>query len=198
MAYRQIRVCNLYPTQEDSFLLVIEEIKSHQKFGIFTLKNEAMHILSFMYEKYPPRPSLYEVFSNLLKETNVQIMEIRITQYKQSVYHAELFCKDANNTEKRIDIKATDAIALAYLNKKPLYADEQVIQDCSLLYAPMIEKMEKKLSGDGQSSKANQNIFSISKVDLYERQLEHAIECENYELAAEIKKKLDQAKKNKA
>ncbi|MBR0501889.1 MAG: bifunctional nuclease family protein [Paludibacteraceae bacterium] len=195
MAYRQIRVCNLYPTQEGSFLLVIEEIKSHQKFGIFTLKNEAMHILSFMYEKYPPRPSLYEVFSKYLSETNVQIAEIRITQYKQSVYHAELVCKDSSNTEKTFDIKATDAIAIAYLNKKPLYADEQVIQNCSIIYTPIIEKMEKRLTNDKSSGKGT---FSISKEDLYEEQLKHAIESENYELAAELKKKLEAIRKNKA
>ena len=195
MAYRQIRVCNLYSTQEDSFLLVIEEIKSHQKFGIFTLKNEAMHILSFMYEKRPPRPSLYEVFSKYLTETNVQIAEIRITQYKQSVYHAELVCKDSSNTEKTFDIKATDAIAIAYLNKKPLYAEEQVIQECSVIYAPIIQKMEKRLSNENM---ANKSSFIISKVNIYEEQLKHAIESENYELAAELKKKIEEIKKNKA
>ncbi|MCQ2209536.1 MAG: bifunctional nuclease family protein [Paludibacteraceae bacterium] len=191
MAYKQIRVYNIYPTEEDSYLLAIEEIESHQKFGILTLKNEAMYILSFIFEKYPPRPSLYEVFSNYLKENNVIISEIHITQYKQNIYYAELICKE-NDTIKKIDIKASDAIALAYLNKTSLYAEEQVILECCQRYQRILKKFEEKYSKNIFEQQNESCAFGISKIDLYKQKLKQAIDTENYELAAKLKKEIDQ------
>lgn len=185
MANIQIKINNLYPTEEGSYLLVMEDIDSGKKFGILTMKNEAMYITSFSFGKRPPRPSLYELFSDFLVEENYILQEVVLTQYKNNIYYAALICKNCKtNDEKYIDIKATDAIALAYLNNIAIFAEEKVIIECSELYKRMIDKMEDKYKK--QSSSINHTMLQH-----YQSQLQHAIETENYELAAEIKKKLD-------
>lgn len=185
MAHVQIKVNNLYPTEEGSYLLIMESVDSGKKFGILTMKNEAMYITSFSFGKRPPRPSLYELYSNFLVEENYKLQKVVLTQYKNNIYYAALICINWNtNEEKYIDIKATDAIALACLNNIAIFAEEEVILKCSELYKHIIEKMEEKYIK--QSSSINHTMLQH-----YQTQLQHAIETENYELAAEIKKKLD-------
>lgn len=201
MEKRQIRMLNIFPTAEGSYFLVLEDIASLDKFGIITFQTEASYILSFYFEKKSPRPTLYEVFSNYLMQTNAHLQEVVLTEYRNNIYHAKLVCRQESGDKLSFDMRATDAIALACLNKKPIYAMEKVVQECSVKYGAIIDRLIEKSQGiqslaqakrEQTSSATTTNTHTKSQPALsYEEQLEQAIRNEDYELAARLKKAND-------
>ena len=187
MEKRQIRLFNIYPTAEGSYFVVLEEIDSRRKFGILTFQSEATYILSFFFSKKSPRPTIYEVFSNFLVHSEVLFSEAVLTQFEKNVYHAKLVCHLTSGEESTFDIRATDAIAMALLNHKPLYAAEEVITECSMKYGAIIDRLIEK----SQGPKSLTEVMNASTLSSYEEQLKRAIEREDYELAARLKKEHD-------
>lgn len=189
----QVRVLSMITVDasKDSFLIVLSDLEEKKKFGITTGKHEVAHIAAYLFGKRLPTPSIYEVFADFLKRQEYKVKEVSIISLDESIYKAKLFFNRKENTEtESIDVKATDGIALAILSNAPIYATQEVMYKGS--------EMTKSLI-DSTLSVANKQLISIDsnklRIALMEKDLQEAIQNENYEKANQIKIEIEEEKK---
>ncbi len=176
---------------KDSFLIVLSDLEEKEKFGITTGKHEVAHIAAYLFGKRLPTPSIYEVFADFLKQQEYKVKEVNIISLDENIYKAKLFFnKEENSETESIDVKATEGIALAILSNAPIYATQEVMYKGS--------EMTKSLI-DSTLSVANKQLISIDsnklRIALMEKDLQEAIQNENYEKANQIKIEIEEEKK---
>ncbi len=189
----QVRVLSMITVDasKDSFLIVLSDLEEKEKFGITTGKHEVAHIAAYLFGKRLPTPSIYEVFADFLKQQEYKVKEVNIISLDENIYKAKLFFnKEENSETESIDVKATEGIALAILSNAPIYATQEVMYKGS--------EMTKSLI-DSTLSVANKQLISIDsnklRIALMEKDLQEAIQNENYEKANQIKIEIEEEKK---
>jgi len=79
-----------------------------------------------------PRPMTHDLMKNVLEETGVLLERIVITELKEGTFFAVMQMK-RNGTAYEISSRPSDAIALAVRWDAPIFADEQVLSEASIL-----------------------------------------------------------------
>ncbi len=189
----QVRVLSMLTVNasKDNFLIILSDLDEKEKFGITTGKHEVAHIAAYLFGKRLPTPSLYEVFADFLKQQEYKVKEVCISELNDDIYKAKMLYsrKDCTETES-LDIKATDGIALAILTDAPLYATKEVMYKGG--------EMTKNLV-DSTPSVANKQLIPIDsdelKIAFMNKDLQEAIQNEDYEKANQIKKRIEEEKK---
>ncbi len=120
---------------------------------------EASSILLELEHITPPRPMTHDLFINLIKQNNINIKKIVITELKNNTYFAKIQYK-AGLKNKEMDARPSDAISIALRTKAPVYVNKKVIENTIQLnfaskhqnlkeyYKQVLEKLDKKDLGD--------------------------------------------------
>lgn len=186
MEKKQVKISNIYPIDDGNYAIILSDIDDKYSFLITTVKTTVAYIVMYQLKKIPPRPSIYDVFLSFLSTENYILKEICITNKTNSIFQAEISYSIQqnpdgldNSIQKRIPLKATDAIILALASSQPLYAPLDLIKSCHEDSQSTILLFNKKFNSE-------HTIKSI-----LEKQLKEAINCEDYERAAILKKRID-------
>lgn len=87
-----------------------------------------------------PRPMTHDLMKNVLEETGVLVERIVITDLKEGTFFAVIQMK-RNGTSYEVSSRPSDAIALAVRWEAPIFADEDVLSEASILI-PSDEEQE--------------------------------------------------------
>ncbi|MEX0833832.1 MAG: bifunctional nuclease family protein [Actinomycetota bacterium] len=87
-----------------------------------------------------PRPMTHDLMKNVLEETGVLVERIVITDLKEGTFFAVIQMK-RNGTSYEVSSRPSDAIALAVRWEAPIFADEEVLSEASILI-PSDEEQE--------------------------------------------------------
>jgi bifunctional DNase/RNase len=68
----------------------------------------------------PPRPMTHDVFAEVIADLGGQLRRVEITDLTDNTFHARLMV-DQVGTEHTIDIRPSDAVALAVRTETPIY-----------------------------------------------------------------------------
>jgi uncharacterized protein len=68
----------------------------------------------------PPRPMTHDVFAEVIADLGGQLRRVEITDLTDNTFHARLMVDQAG-TEHTIDIRPSDAVALAVRTETPIY-----------------------------------------------------------------------------
>ncbi len=79
-----------------------------------------------------PRPMTHDLMKNVLEEIGVQVERIVITELKEGTFYAILEMAQ-NGTRYEISSRPSDAIALAVRLNVPIYANEEVLSEASIV-----------------------------------------------------------------
>ena len=133
-----------------------------------------------------PRPLTHDLFINLLKRVGMNLRQIEIHSLINDTFHARLVLegKEISGTKEIIiDSRPSDALALAVRKKCPIYISAELVKKTGIPLDYFMEETEKaadSIQNDEEISPAHQHPDLI-------RQLNQAIEAEEYERAAEIR-----------
>ena len=108
----------------------------------------------------------------------------------KGIFYSYLVFKDKQKN-KKIDARTSDAVAISIRFEVPIYTNEDVLNETSLIEQKNIQTKKKKIV----SKKETKNNIENSDIKELQKKLEDAIEQEKYELAAEIRDLIN--KKNK-
>ena len=176
----ELKVINLVPASGPQFVVILREETNNRHLPIIIGLPEAQAI-AMEIEKVPhTRPMTHDLFVNTLSAFGIDLVEIVITKFDQDgIFHSELVCQQAGtNTKIRIDSRTSDAIALALRFKCKIYTYETVLAKASFTIDEILD----------QSTEIK------NKIKVLEAKLQNAIETENYELAAVLKKEIKELK----
>lgn len=183
-------------SQSGSYVVVLSEKKGKRKLPIVIKPSDAQQIALKIEGVKSPRPLTHDLFKSLTDSYQIDIQEVYIYAILEGIFYTKLITSNGIE-ESEIDCTAGDGIALSIVFGCPLFASKEVL-DLSGVY----------INDDGTSM----NSSDVEDIDDYEEEveetpkrvvsiedLEHMIEDairnEEYEIAAEIRDRIEKLKK---
>ena len=125
-------------------------------------------MISLALEKIKPiRPLPHDLIKNILDSLSMIVTRVVISNIKENTYFAIIKLR-LDHTEKEIDARPSDAIALALRTNAPIYVTEEVLDKASIEKIGLEDEKGMKLT------------------ELREK-MQKAVEVENYEEAAKLR-----------
>ncbi len=116
--------------QNNPLVLLCDE--EHRTFvPIWIGPAEAMAIQWELDSQQPPRPMTHDLISNILREMEVRLVKVTVTDFQKQVYYATLHLESLNRLHEQIqeiDARPSDAIALALRAQCQIWVSDQVIE----------------------------------------------------------------------
>ncbi len=161
----------------NSYAVILKEVGGNRTLPIIIGAFEAQAIALEVEGATPARPMTHDLIKILIYETNINLTEIVLSDFKDGIFYSRLIFED---DEIEIDCRPSDAIAIALRCSAPIYVNEDILEETGMMFEietenekfePILEKMS----------------LSKTKLEVLNKRLKKAVENENYEVAAKIR-----------
>lgn len=177
-------------TQSGAYALILEDTAGKRRLPIIIGNFEAQSIAIELEKMKPGRPLTHDVFFTVANTFDIQLQEVVIYNLVEGVFYAKLILDNGMKHEE-IDARSSDAIALAVRFKCPIYASDFVVNQAGVSVEEEERDEGSSVPAPPQSGKDSLKKLSTQEI---QKQIDKAIEEENYELASKLKKELDDRK----
>lgn len=172
-------------SQNGAYAIILGEEEGNRRLPIIIGSFEAQAIAIEIEKIKTPRPLTHDLFKSFATAFRIGIKEVIINKFSEGVFFAVLVCSDGH-TEREVDSRTSDAIALALRFNCPIYTYEQI-----MIAAGMIMDEETSEPSDEDKKVEPQEApgddlteFTVTELkDL----LKKAVEGEEYEKASRIR-----------
>ena len=113
-------------------IVLLKEDEGERYLPIWIGAAEAAAIAFALQGVVTPRPMTHDLMKNLLDEVGAEVQRIEITELREGTYYANINMR-MNGNAYEISARPSDAIALAVRVEAPIFADEEVLTDASIL-----------------------------------------------------------------
>jgi bifunctional DNase/RNase len=139
----------------------------------------------------PPRPMTHDTWQNMLDELGTQIEKVLIHRLVNGVFYASIYARNEHGAQLIFDSRPSDAVALAVRVDCPIYVLASILEQ-----AGITEKEERVADGveEDIAEESTPSETEADSITLLEKQLEEAVENEDYELAARLRDRIDKLK----
>lgn len=173
------------------YALILQQEGTNRRIPIIIGFPEAQAIECKLQEIKTPRPLTHDITMSALGEFGIKLEYVLIKRLPNGVFAADLHLSDGV-TEKIIDARSSDAVALALRANAPIYTTEDVIKEASF------DPSERRRATLGPVSKNHPEIKKIKPsgyetmtLDQLSQAMEKAAQDEDYEEAARIKAEIN-------
>ena len=172
-----------------AYALVLGEVKGKRKLPIVIGGAEAQSIAIELENMRPSRPLTHDLMKNTLSTFGMEVTEVLIHKMVEGIFYAQLIVTDGIR-EEQIDSRSSDAVAVAVRFGCPIRCSQKVMDDAGV----DLDGSESELQGEVSESPVKKGTAPKKEESLenLQRQLSEAIATENYELASELKKRIDE------
>ena len=170
-----------------AYALVLGEVKGKRKLPIVIGGAEAQSIAIELENMRPSRPLTHDLMKNTLTAFGMEATEVLIHKMMEGIFYAQLTVTDGIR-EEQIDARSSDAVAMAVRFGCPIRCSQQVMDEAGV----HLEGSESATQGEEIDSSTKPKSSKKESLKDLQRQLDQAIATENYELASEIKKRIDE------
>jgi uncharacterized protein len=164
-------------TTSNRFVVILKDDVNRRWLPIVVGPAEAQAIALQLENVKPPRPMTHDLMKNLLETIDTGIAKVVVNALKDNTYYATIDLRK-NGSQKQVDARPSDAIALALRMSAPIFVHEDV-----MLKAGITE-------GQGETP----SITHEDRIQLLSIQLQQAIEEERYEDAATLRDEINRLK----
>ena len=119
----------------NSPIVLLREADGERFLPIWIGQSEAQAIAIGQQGLATPRPMTHDLLKNILDEMAVQVTSITITELRDGVFHAVIGLQ-RNGSAYEISSRPSDAIALAVRLGCKIFANEDVLEEASILIPP--------------------------------------------------------------
>jgi uncharacterized protein len=114
-----------------SSVLILKDSTGRRALPIYIGPDQAQAIRSVMDNQLPPRPATHDLFISLLDAWELSLDRVVIHALRDDTFYA-LLIVNHGETEREIDARPSDAIALAVRTNSPIWVMEEVVADASI------------------------------------------------------------------
>ncbi len=111
----------------DTQIVVLKEDRSGEVLPIWVGASEGHAIQVALEGITPPRPMTHDLIRSLADHLRAKISKVVVTDVKNSTYYASIHLV-SGETERTVDSRPSDAIALALRTNSPIYVTEEVLK----------------------------------------------------------------------
>jgi uncharacterized protein len=196
MKRKELKILGLSYSQSQlgSYVIVLSDISGNRKLPLIIKPAEAQRIAMELEGIKSPRPMIHDLFKSMSESYGIDIQEIFIHSLLEGIFYTKIV---TSNGLDEIDIECTagDAIALSVLYKCPIYTTVDILKMAGV-----------SVNDDGSSSDfdvdVEDDLVEVSRpsrivsIDDLENMMNEAIANEEYEIAAEIRDRIEELRKN--
>ena len=113
-------------------IVLLQEDEGERFLPIWIGAFEATAIAFALQGVQTPRPMTHDLFKIVLGDLDVDIKQIVINDLVDGTFYAEITMKQAD-TDYKVSARPSDAIALAVRMEVPIFAEEKVLDEASIL-----------------------------------------------------------------
>jgi len=194
MKFKELRIVGLSysQTQEGSYVIVLSEKDGPRKVPIIIKSNDAQFIALKMEDIKTTKSMTHDLIKNILDKMGGDLYEIKITHILEGVFYTKLVFHNMIE-EYEIEASIGDAICLSVTYKCPIYCAQDVLVSAG------IEMDDDGNITDEQHEKnmSKKEKTSFVSVENLEKMLEKAIENEEYEIASQLRDRINELKTSK-
>tara|TARA_Y100001978_G_scaffold101600_1_gene90929 strand:- start:169 stop:765 length:597 start_codon:yes stop_codon:yes gene_type:complete len=175
-------------TQSGSYVLTLSEASGNRKLPIVIGGFEAQAIAVELEKMIPNRPLTHDLVKSFCISFDVTIKEVLIYKFVEGVFYAKLICeRDGILTE--IDSRTSDAIAVGVRFNSPIYTFSNVLEDAGITrdQEDAFESDSLVSQDDSIELEESSTGYASSSMEELEKQLQDALEKEDYELASKLR-----------
>ena len=173
------------------YALILQQEGTTRRIPIIIGFPEAQAIECKLQEIKTPRPLTHDIMVSALNEFGIKLKYVLIKRLPNGVFSADLYLSDGES-EKIVDSRSSDAVALAIRVKAPIYTTEDVIREAS--FDPTEKR--KNPGNPTRSTSIEVKVSPITSLDKMTIEqlnvaMEKAAQNEDYEEAARIKAEIN-------
>ncbi len=172
------------PTANNAYALILKESDGKRRLPIIIGAFEAQAIAIELEGVIPPRPMTHDLLKSLLEAFDITLTEVFINELRDGTFYAKLIFEEVN---LEIDVRPSDAIALAVRCSAPIYVSADILDETGLFPPGDDNDDDLKLMNRPHQQKPKKDAKPKSRLEYLEEQLDKAIQNEDYERAAELR-----------
>lgn len=172
-----VEVSNLFFTEVDSSGVTLSEKEGNRKVQIIIGDYEAQSIAIALENAKPARPITHDLLVSVVESSGLQLEKLVVSKIVNNTFFAELHVVQ-NGLQQVIDCRPSDGIALAVRVDLPIFVSEAVF------------------AAAGVDSEESPEQKPVSAMDDLEKELNQAVENEDYEKAARIRDQINRIRKD--
>jgi len=176
-------------TQSGAYALVLSEVDGNRRLPIIIGGFEAQAIAIELEKMVPTRPLTHDLFKSFASTFNIEVKEIIIYNLVEGIFYSKIICElDGNVSE--IDARTSDAIAIGVRFDCPVYTYETILASAGILLDESSIEEDDLLTEKAEVEGDENSLESLSSEEL-EKELNQAIDNEDYELASKIRDEIN-------
>lgn len=179
----QVSALSSSETSPGNFVIVLEEVAGKRRLAIIIGAFEAQAIAIHMERMQLPRPLTHDILKMVIQGLEATLQEIIIHHIVDGMFHAWLVLQNKEKKEVKIDVRTSDALALAVRFDCPVYTYDYILDE-----AAVQEEGERKSLIKG-------SLAEYSLEELYAL-LEDVLAKEDYESAGRIRDMIRRRQEN--
>ncbi|MCB0760957.1 MAG: bifunctional nuclease family protein [Flavobacteriales bacterium] len=190
----ELEISDIAPSGSTSgaYALVLSESKGHRKLPIVIGGHEAQAIAIELEKMTPSRPLTHDLFKSFSNAFTIDIQEVIIYNLIEGIFFAKILAsQDGRSAE--IDARTSDAVALAVRFNCPIYCYDFILDTAGVDAEDDTEEAasDEEINIEELTQPADDTELSV---DDLEKQLQIAIEKEDYERASRIRDEINRRK----
>ena len=183
------------PSSGGAYALILNEVEGNRRLPIIIGTFEAQAIALELEQIKPPRPMTHDLLKNVVQSFNAFVKNIFINDLSEGTFYAKIVYEEDDGTQIEQDARPSDAIALAIRFNAPIFVSDSVLEEAGIVSESEeegegVESLGQSESGSSSSKKKS----PTTQLEELEKELQSAIENEDYEKAAEIRDQINQLK----
>jgi bifunctional DNase/RNase len=191
----ELQIGDIAPSGSTSgaYALVLSEVSGSRRLPIVIGGTEAQAIAIELEKMTPSRPLTHDLFRSMAHAFNIDIEQVLIYNLVEGIFFAKVVAVlDGQSTE--IDARTSDAVAIAVRFNCPIYCEEFILDQAGVSAEEAAAEMQKDDDElEIEELSAVEDPTQLSTDDL-QRQLDAALEKEDYENASRIRDEIQKRK----
>jgi bifunctional DNase/RNase len=179
------------PSSGGAYALVLGEVEGNRRLPIIIGAFEAQAIALELEKIQPPRPMTHDLLRDTFEELEVEVTEVVIDELREGTFFAKVRYRH-NGDEHQLDSRPSDAVALAVRVDAPIYVAPMVLDEAGIVaedesgISSITQQAEEASAGEEEEETGG------TELERKQKQLEKAVEEEDYERAAELRDEIQQ------
>lgn len=192
----ELQIADIAPSGSSSgaYAMILAEVEGNRRLPIVIGGVEAQAIAIELEKMTPSRPLTHDLFRSLAHGFDIDIEQVLIYNLVEGIFFSKLIATMGGRTAE-IDARTSDAVAIAVRFNCPIFCEEFILDQAGIssdeggLSAEDADEIEEELEGIIN----DEENFGTS-VDELQKQLDTALEREDYEKASKIRDEINKRK----
>ena len=182
-------------TQSGAYALVLSEVGGNRRLPIIIGGFEAQAIAIELEKMVPTRPLTHDLFKNFADTFDIQVTEVVIYKLAEGIFYSKLVCSQHGQSFE-IDARTSDAIAIGVRFDCPVYTFESILSSAGILLDQTLDEDDDILAQALEEDDTPEDALKSASMDELEKQLNQALDNEDYELASKIRDEMNKRQSN--